>query len=270
MNALGCVPIREIVPEKVDYQKDGILFCGSCGTPRQMWIMLDGVKKLVPVLCKCREEERNRQDEEWRRVQLSQRIEGLCRTGITDRRYTQMTFERSDVPLKFARNYVDNWPRMERENVGLMIIGDTGTGKTYAAACIANALLQKAVSVYMANIMSVCDRLTNLYDEGRLSYIASLQKYRLLVLDDFGAERGSDFVQEQIYNVVETRYRSGRPLIITSNLTLEQIRECDTLKYARTYDRLKEMCHPVTMEGDSRRRNIANKRVKRIKAILNT
>lgn len=268
MSLLDFLPMANISADTNDYEQDGVLICGNCKTPRQMWVPLAGENKLVPVLCRCRTQKRDQVEREWRDIQKRQAIEQLQRVGITDKRYEQMTFENSEIPLPFAKSYVQNWTQFERDNVGLMILGDTGTGKTYAAACIANTLLNQGISVYMANIMSVCDRLTGLYDEGRLSYIASLKKYRLLVLDDFGVERNTDFMQEQIYSIIETRYRSGRPLIITSNLELSQFRDCDALKYARTYDRLKEMCHPVEMKGQSRRRAIANNRYRTVEKIL--
>ena len=57
--------------------------------------------------------------------------------------------------------------------------------------------------------------------EGRNEYISRLCSFPLLILDDFGMERGTEYGLEQVYNVIDSRYRSGRPLIVTTNLTLE-------------------------------------------------
>lgn len=265
--------IRRLMNKRVavnpgDYEKDGLLYCGKCDTPKQFRLHIGGADTIVPVICECRKAEIAAEDEKFRKQRIEDQKYGMRRAGIADRRYSDMTFGNSTDEIKWAHNYVDNWDKMERDNVGLMIIGSTGTGKTYAAGCIANALLDKGVSVYMSNIVSVCDKMTGLFDDERLGYINSLQKYRLMILDDFGVERGSDFVQEQIYNIIETRYRSGKPLIITSNLSLQDFRDMKDLKYARTYDRLKEMCHPVEMIGESKRRGIANKRYKEVQEVL--
>ena len=45
----------------------------------------------------------------------------------------------------------------------------------------------------------------------------------LLILDDFGMERGTEYGLEQVYSVIDSRYRSGKPLIATTNLTLEEL-----------------------------------------------
>lgn len=259
---------KQILTCEGDFAQDGLLYCGKCKTPKQFRVTIGGAQRIVPIVCQCRTDEIAAEDKKIRDQQRAERIKSLRRNGITDRKYLSMTFENSTDEMKFAQNYVTNWERMERENVGLMLLGSTGTGKTFAAASIANALIDRGISVYMENILSVCDQMTSLFDEERPAFIRDLQNYRLLILDDFGVERGSDFVQEQIYNIIETRYRSGKPLIITSNLALERIAKCDDLKYSRTYDRLKEMCHPVQMIGESKRREIANSRRDEIKAIL--
>lgn len=261
-------PAQTAEMDEGDYIKDSFIYCGKCHTPRQMKVMLFDKECTVFKMCKCRAERSDRERAEFERQQRLDKIERMRRAGITDKRYLQMRFDKSDAALTFAKNYVDNWQRFRQDNVGLMILGGTGVGKTFAAACIANALLDKCVSVYMANIMSVCDKLGSFFNAGRAQFIDSLRNFSLLVLDDLGAERQTDFVQEQIYNIIEARYRSGLPLIITSNITPEQLRECDSIKYARTYDRLKEMCHPVVIEGESRRRRLANKRFSAVQSLL--
>lgn len=269
MNVLNCVPIREAVRETGDYMEGGFLHCGKCRKPKQMRVRLDGRDYTVPVLCACAEEARREEERQKERRRLEERVARLRREGITDRRYLDMTFQRSDAPLDFAESYVRQWPRFEREGLGLLLMGGVGTGKTFAAACIANALLDQGVSVRMANIVAVCGCLGGLYGAQRDACIESLQRVRLLILDDFGAERSSDFVQEQIYNVVEARYRSGKPLVVTSNLTPAQLRGGGgDIRFTRVYDRLKEMCHPVELSGDSRRRRIANDRYREVEEAL--
>ena len=72
----------------------------------------------------------------------------------------------------------------------------------------------------------------------------ALCSYPLLILDDFGMERGTEYGLEQVYSVIDSRYRSGKPLIATTNLTLEELQHPQDTPHARIYDRLTSMCAP--------------------------
>ena len=65
-----------------------------------------------------------------------------------------------------------------------------------------------------------------------------MRRYELLILDDFGTERGSEFAQEQMFHIVDSRYRSQLPMIVTTNLTLDELKEPQDLGRARICDRL--------------------------------
>ena len=71
----------------------------------------------------------------------------------------------------------------------------------------------------------------------------------LLIIDDFGMERGTEYGLEQVYNVIDSRYRSRKPLIVTTNLTLEELQHPEDTAHARIYDRLLEMCSPSALLG---------------------
>ena len=71
-----------------------------------------------------------------------------------------------------------------------------------------------------------------------------------MILDDFGMERGTEYGLEQIYAVIDGRYRSGKPLIATTNLTLQELKNPQDTAHARIYDRLLEMCVPVQFKGE--------------------
>ena len=90
--------------------------------------------------------------------------------------------------------------------------------------------------------------------EGKQKFIDSLNRYTLLIIDDLGAERKSEFMQEQVFNIIDARYRSGLPFIITTNLTADEIKKPQDVGYSRIYDRILERCFPVEVTGASRRR----------------
>ena len=143
-----------------------------------------------------------------------------------------------------------------------------GTGKSYFAGCIANALMEKEVSVCMTNFALILNDLAASYKD-RNKYIARLCSFPLLILDDFGMERGTEYGLEQVYNVIDSRYRSGKPLIVTTNLTLEELQNPEDTAHARIYDRLTEMCTPVCITGGNFRKARAREKMERLKKLLN-
>ena len=106
--------------------------------------------------------------------------------------------------------------------------------------------------------MTNFSRLVNLIQsksfEDKQNFIDSINRYSLLIIDDLGAERESEFMLEQVFNIIDSRYRSGLPFIITTNLTWNQIKSPQNIEYARIYDRIIERCFPVEVAGASRRK----------------
>ena len=98
--------------------------------------------------------------------------------------------------------------------------------------------------------------------------VDKLCRYPLLVIDDFGMERGTEYALEQIYNIVDSRYRSRKPLIVTTNLTLNEIQHPQDTAHARIYDRLLEMCVPISCIGVSFRKENAQEKLERLKSLI--
>ena len=88
---------------------------------------------------------------------------------------------------------------------------------------------------------------------GEDEYLASLNRYTLLVIDDMGIERESQYTIETIYTVIDERYKSGKPLIITTNIQLDILGNPQDLEHARIYDRIMERCMPVFFGGKNYR-----------------
>ena len=89
-----------------------------------------------------------------------------------------------------------------------------------------------------------------------------------LILDDFGMERGTEYGLEQVFNVIDSRYRSGKPLIVTTNLTLDDLRNPEDTAHSRIYDRLLSMCVPVRFTGDNFRQETAQRKMESMKKLI--
>ena len=161
-----------------------------------------------------------------------------------------------------------DWEDMKAGNIGYLLWGSVGTGKSYLAGCIANALMEQEISVKMTNFAAVLNDLAATF-EGRNEYISKLCRYPLLILDDFGMERGTEYGLEQVYNVIDSRYRSEKPLIVTTNLSLDELNNPPDTAHKRIYDRVTEMCTPVCCSGVNFRREKAQEKMERLKKLMN-
>ena len=132
---------------------------------------------------------------------------------------------------------------------------------------IINALMEQEVAVRMTNFALILNDLTASF-EGRNEYISRLCRAPLLILDDFGMERGTEYGLEQVYNVIDSRYRSRRPLIVTTNLSLQDLQHPQDTAHARIYDRLLEMCAPIRFSGENFRKTTAQDKLTRLKNLM--
>ena len=255
-----------------DYQKDGLLYCGKCHTPKQLVVELFGERKTVGCMCRCMTQKREAESARRKEQEQLERIHRMRVNGIADRSVRNCTFASADGSnreiLSKCRRYVDRWPEMLADNIGLLFWGNTGNGKTYASACIANALIDRGVPVLMTNFPKILSALTGLYAEERVAYLESLSEFKLLVIDDLGAERQSEFSLEQVYAVIDSRYKSKLPLIITTNLPISEMKKPQNMDYQRIYDRVLEMCVPIHFKGESMRRAAAANKLQRAKELF--
>jgi DNA replication protein DnaC len=251
-----------------DYKDaEGFLMCGKCHTRKQADVdvpegFVTGGTWRVAIMCKCRRLLAEAKSREIKQMEFDKRVQSLRRNGITDRTYLSHRFEHDDVRNKkvsqVCRDYVLHWEEMKKSNIGILFYGGVGTGKSFMACCIANALHEKLVSSGVTNFPRLLHKLQNAFADERQSIIDKLNRYDLLVIDDLGVERSSAYSLEQMFNVVDTRYRSGKPLIVTTNLALEDdMKNCQELEHKRIYDRVLEMC-PIRLRIDGVSRRVEN------------
>lgn len=266
------------VKMKEDVERDGIIYCGSCGAPKQAWIDWPAdengnvKRELLPVTCAC-EQERYERDKEQRRKEKFEISLSLNRKiiGSDDRSLSGQNFEADDAPQSpisvTVRRYVEHWDEMRKDNIGILFFGSKGTGKSFYAASVVNALAEKGVMAGFATMPSLMSLLQGKWDKTEI--MDAICRFQLLVLDDIGAERASSYSAETAYNIINARYESRKPTIVTTNVALADMQKETDPWYSRIYDRLSEMC-PIRlkMTGESRRNKIYEERRDKARAIL--
>ena len=264
-------PNRELQSDEYFNETDHLIYCSKCNTPRQCRHELQG-KVLIPsIRCKCQQKIFEQEEAQRKLHEKQMEIEHLKTSGLQDKSLYDYTFAKDNginPEMKLAHNYVSNWEEMKANASGLLIWGDVGTGKSFFAGCIANALLEKGVPVLMTNFSRILNTLTGMHFEDRNQFIHSLNRYSLLIIDDLGIERNSDFALEQVFNVIDSRYRSGKPLIVTTNLTLDDLRNPEDTAHSRIYDRLLSMCVPVRFTGENFRQETAQRKMESMKKLI--
>lgn len=271
--------------EDDDYiDAEGFLCCGKCHTRRQVEIDMPDlsrepydptatIRKKVPVSCRCKAEAQRREEQREQQEKEMAAIRALKKQSLMDERLRSATFATFRVTkenawnLKLCRRFAEHFDEMLDKNQGLLFYGDVGTGKTFSAACIANYLLERRVPVVMTSFVKLLDSMKGFRDEDE-SLIVRLNKAKLLIIDDLGAERGTDTALEKVYNIVDSRYRADRPIILTTNLSMEEMKENLDIRYTRIYDRIFEMCYPMQFTGRSWRKGEAARRFNDMKSFL--
>lgn len=260
-----------IKEEPGDYIQDGLLYCGKCRTQKQVRITFAGRERTPMCLCQCAAERLEKEEAERRERERKERIERRRKEAFQDASLISCTFENSvdanETGMTVARNYVDKFPEFLKSGRGLIFFGGVGTGKTYLAACIANALIDKGYTALVTNFSRIVNTIQGMY-EGKQEYLDSLNEYDLLVLDDFAAERDTEYMNEQVYNILDNRLRSGLPLILTTNLTASELKEPNGITRQRLHSRIYEMCFPVEIVGKDRRRKDLSQNYARYKEML--
>jgi DNA replication protein DnaC len=175
-------------------------------------------------------------------------------------RYRDVAFDRFPVTeidpsvVSQVRRFTRDVDGSLDEGRGIWFFGDVGTGKTTLAMLVSKAALAagRTCAIYsLPRLLNVLrDAIGN--DESTLELLDRLNSVDLLHLDDVGAENSSDWVLEQLYSIINTRYEDQKSLVITTNLQPDELSEQIG---ERTVSRIIEICgDPLPLFGADRRR----------------
>lgn len=258
INTINARAARQYTEHEGDYRnEDGLLMCGKCHTQKECVLpKSDGTTRTVRCACNCSVEQNEREAEEKRKRDRMQYLDSMRRTGFPDAEMREWTFAKSDHGDQrnetIARKYVANFDAMREQGTGLLLCGQVGTGKSFLAAAIANELISQGTPCLMTNFSRLISRISEKFG-GDQKYLDALNRFDLLIIDDLGAERDSDFTWEKVMNVIDARYRAGLPIIITTNLGPKDFADRGDIRRQRVFSRLKEMCICLEVKGEDRR-----------------
>jgi DNA replication protein DnaC len=206
--------------------------------------------------CRCREQE------------LRQRLLEAARIPSRYARCTRANY-RPDPgqgtqlqAFNYAFKLVDEYPAVER---GLLFTGPVGTGKTHLSAAILRGLVEKGVPCLFYEFGALLKEIQNSYNPvsqaSELTVLAPVYETEVLVLDELGASKPTDWVRDTMMQVIGTRYNERKLTIFTTNYGDARRQPAEeTLEDrvgVRLRSRLYEMCRTVTIEGEDYRRRLA-------------
>jgi DNA replication protein DnaC len=243
--------------------QDGLLYCGTCHKQKQCRPFPNNPDVAVSCVCDCFNQDQEQLEQEKRRS-ACERARVICfktPDAINDagepeyqiKADAENTFLKDDrpesAPAKIAKHYVEQF---QTGTDWLLLCGTNGIGKSFYSACICNALIDKG---YQCRFTSISEIESELWDaERKQAVITGLARFDLVVIDDFGAERDTEYMREIQFNVLDTLLRLNKTCIITTNLSAKEIMNPESKDLKRIFSRIYEKSIPVSCKGEDRRK----------------
>jgi DNA replication protein DnaC len=193
------------------------------------------------------------------RAQEISRRRASSLSAVVPRRYRSVSFDSPPVTeiepriVAATRRFASRIDAQLDAGHGLWFMGPPGTGKTTLAMLVSKAALDAGRSVAIYSLPGLLREIRETFETTR-SHTALLRKLTavdLLHIDDVGAEKSSEWVLEELYSIVNSRYEDERSIVLTTNiLDRDQLREQIT---PRTVSRLTEMCDELPLTGHDHR-----------------
>lgn len=238
------------VPEDGDYYgDDGLLRCGRCGDFRETRVDRWGIPRMphdeprfliLPCECRCRSKMVSSMTKD---AEMEQRRRVLRSRCYDTPGHEEDEFSRDDgrspVQAEAVREYLVGFEESSREGRGLLLSGKSGSGKSFLAACLANALTWQGKSVRYTSLSAVISAAAGKGWDYREA-VDGLVRSDLVVLDDLGAERSTESAKEVAFAAVDGLYTAKVPIVVTTNRTVGDMAEGGRIE-ARILDR----CQPI-------------------------
>lgn len=225
-----------------------------------------GIIKTIQPFCRCEVQAYESGTQEAIELKQKRDIESRFSISNLGERFTESTFEAfkpldgTEKAIEHCRNYANTFPMYGADS--LMIWGEPGNGKSHLAAAVAHTVQSKGHTIVFQTMPELLERIRQTFNdrsnkETERDIMRALHDCELLVLDDVGAEKLSDWVQDVLFRIVDGRYRQKRPIFYTTNLKPSDLKE---KVGPRIYDRMIETSLTIQNTGTSYRMKVAEKR----------
>lgn len=188
---------------------------------------------------------------------IASEAERLQASADLGERFLNRTFasfdgKRNRGALTVASGYANREDLFKEPKNSLLFIGTPGTGKTHLAAAIANRLVERGIPTRFGTFQKHLDKIKAEFDTaGERHYLDDIKGVPMLILDDLGKERQSEWSKSILYDIVNHRYEHYLPIVITTNLETDALTNyCGDAVWSRLY----EMCDTCVMEGEDYRK----------------
>ena len=194
--------------------------------------------------------------------EFAKKVEKIIKNSKMSKRNLNYKFENFEVNLNNKKTYQNIKNYSERlingiEKKGLILTGNNGTGKTHLACSIANKLIENGIPVIYGTLINLLAELRNSYGtDNNISEMEIIKLYEnvdLLIIDDLGKEKPSEWGLEKLFTIINNRYENNLPVIITTNYNQNSLvkrlslnGEIETAK--SIISRLYEICYLVKVD----------------------
>lgn len=231
-----------------DYKQDGLLHCGRCRTAKQYRIDILGKSRIFPILCQCEGERKKREDAERETRERWDEVFNLPIARLHDTTIRRIPADAGINPnMSVARRCIDKWGDMKAKNASLIFSGGVGCGKTYAAASVVNALNERYIPALMLTTSTAIDRGMGFGVE--YDFLEQLNAFELVVFDDFGAERTTEYSTQKLFDIINARVSQQKPMILTTNYDRKRLESPENLEEQRIFSRVLGACTVIDFKG---------------------
>lgn len=242
---------------------DGLKYCNVCKGPLEISVPWPWGKSIETCMCKCRtaqyeaDQAALKTDSTGLQIMRFMSINKKLNPSVSD-----ATFEKdngSQPKLSFCREYAKNFEEKLKRGSGLILLGPCGTGKSFGAACILNSVLNQGYQALMITVEKIAEQAEEAGFEGRGEYFDELMNIPLLIIDDLGTARETEYMMEITNRVISDRDKSMKPLIVTTNIPYEDIKNPRNDDWARIWSRINSRSIPINFSGTDKRSESAAK-----------